>query len=157
MTQPEKIWDTWQCRKQQIFPAEAVALPLASWALHAHLRGKDVVWFTDNESAASCAIRGGSNIPEVETAIQVAHLLWLHLKTRVWFEWIDSLSNPSDGLSRLGLEDPWTRAQGWQLSKPGEPPWHENTSDPDQTFQALWNNIGEREGLYQHWQQDPRQ
>ena len=82
---------------------------MATWALHKHLRGRDVVWFIDNESAASCAIRGGSNLPEVETAIQVAHLLWLHLKTRVWFEWIDSLSNPSDGLSRLGLNDPWAR------------------------------------------------
>ena len=34
---------------------------------------------------------------------------------RLWFEWIDSDSNPSDGLSRAGLADEWTRAQGFEL------------------------------------------
>ena len=147
MVLPKQIWRTWANRKQQIFPAEVVALPLATWALHAHLQGRDVIWFIDNESAAASAIRGGSKLPEVETAIQVAHLLWLHLGTRAWIEWIDSQSNPSDGLSRLGLQDPWTRSQGWCLSEPSHPPWHENTSRPDETFQALWNSIGECEGL----------
>ena len=143
---------TWQHRHQQIFPAEAVALPLATWALHSQLRGRDVVWFIDNESAAACAIRGGSALPEVETAIQVAHLLWLHLGCRVWVEWVDSLSNPADGLSRLGLSDPWTRQQGWHLSEPGTPPWHQNTSHPDDAFQALWSDIGNSEGLLKHWE-----
>ena len=36
---------------------------------------------------------------------------------RAWFEWIDSKSNPSDGLSRDGLEDPWTIAQDWDLKE----------------------------------------
>ena len=143
---------TWAHRHQQIFPAEAVALPLASWALHAHLRGKDVVWFIDNESAAACAIRGGSSLPEVETAVQVAHLFWLRLVCRVWVEWIDSKSNPADGLSRLGLSDPWTKAQGWTLSEPCDPPWHPDTSLPDGVFQALWNDIGKSEGPQEHWE-----
>ena len=30
-------------REQQIFPAEAVALPLGTWALHEHLRDRDVI------------------------------------------------------------------------------------------------------------------
>ena len=33
----------------------------------------------------------------------------------VWVEYVESASNPADGLSRAGLEDPWTVAQGWQL------------------------------------------
>ena len=40
-----------------------------------------------------------------------------------WFEWIDSDSNPSDGLSRLGIEDPWTTAQGWQLQDVSHVDW----------------------------------
>ena len=154
MELPEKIWATWGHRKQQIFPAEAIALPLATWALHAHLRGRDIIWFVDNESAASCAIRGGSKLPEVETAVQVAHLLWVHLGCRVWIEWVDSISNPSDGLSRLGLQDPWTRLQDWSLSEPCHPPWHETTSHPDDTFQALWSDIGGCEGLLRHWEDE---
>ena len=104
------------------------------------------MWFIDNESAVACAIRGGSNLPEVETAIQVAHLLWLRLGCRVWIEWVDSKSNPADGLSRLGLEDPWTKAQGWRLEKPDDPPWHQDTSEPDGVFQALWKDIWEKRG-----------
>ena len=87
MVLPEDIWATWAHRHQQIFPAEAVALPLATWALSQHIRGQDVVWLMVNEAAASCAIRGCSGLPEVETAVQVAHLLWLHLECRVWVGW----------------------------------------------------------------------
>ena len=75
MLLPQAIWEMQTQREQYIFPAEAVALPLGTWALHSFLRNRDVVWFIDNESAASCAIRGGSNLPEVETAVQAAHLL----------------------------------------------------------------------------------
>jgi len=35
----------------------------------------------------------------------------------VWIVYVESASNPADGLSRAGLEDPWTRAQGWQLKE----------------------------------------
>ena len=121
-------------------------MPLATYALSTHLIGRDIVWFIDNESAATCAIRGGSKLPEVETAVQVAHLLWLRLGCRVWVEWVDSRSNPSDDLSRLGLSDPWTVAQSWILSEPSEPPWHPDTSSPDAVFHALWNNIGNKGG-----------
>ena len=41
----------------------------------------------------------------------------LRLEIRAWFEWVDSESNPSDGLSRLGLECQWTQPQCWSLSE----------------------------------------
>ena len=150
MELPEAIWKTWSHRKQQIFPAESVVLALATWALHPHLRGKDVVWFIDNEAAASCAIRGCSSIPEVETAVQVAHLLWLALGCRVWVEWIDSKSNPSDGLSRLGLRDPWTLEQGWRLSMPCDPPWHEDVSTPTGVSRPSGTTLGSMRAPI-HW------
>ena len=74
--------------------------------------------------------------------VQTAHLLWLHLGTRVWIEWIDSASNPADGLSRAGLQDPWTQAQGWELSVARDPPWSGVHNSPDALFQALWRDIG---------------
>ncbi|CAE8638050.1 unnamed protein product, partial [Polarella glacialis] len=43
---------------------------------------------------------------------------------RIWFEWIDSDSNPSNELSRDGLEDEWTRSQGWDLDTALLPEWH---------------------------------
>ena len=112
--------------------------------MHDHLREKDVVWFIDNESAAACAIRGSSQLPEVDVAVQAAHLLWLHLGCRVWIEWVDSDSNPADGLSRAGFQDPWTQDQGWNLTHPGAPPWHPVGQNPDDVFRALWKDIGKR-------------
>ena len=46
---------------------------------------------------------------------QVAHFLWLGLGCQICIEWIDSRSNPADGLSRRGLLDEKTRSQGWHL------------------------------------------
>ena len=54
------------------------------------------------------------------------------LECRVWIEWIDSKSNPADGLSRLGLLDPWTQGQGWELSEAAQPPWRTALGDPDE-------------------------
>ena len=78
-----------------------------------------------------------------------AHLLWLHLQCRVWIEWVDSDSNPADGLSRWDSR-PWTPNQGWNLAHPGVPPWHPDGHKPDGIFRALWKNIGRRGS--QHWE-----
>ena len=87
------------------------------------IKGKDVVWFIDNEAVAAAAIRGSSGEEDVSTMVQATHLMWMHLGCRVWIEWVDSLSNLADGLSRLGLSDPWTLQQGWQLAESPVPPW----------------------------------
>ena len=39
-----------------------------------------------------------------------------HSRT-AWYEWIDSDSNPADGLSRDGVSDQWTMSQGWELTE----------------------------------------
>ena len=121
-------------------------MPIATWSLHSHIRKRDLVWFIDNEAAAAAGIRGASKVAEVEIAVQAAHLLWLHLECRVWIEWVDSKSNPADGLSRAGLQDPWTRVQCWRLSEAKVPPWSDNVDTPDSLFHALWDNIGQMEG-----------
>ena len=46
---------------------------------------------------------------------QATHVKLHSLGCRLWVEWIDSESNVSDGLSRLGVLDPWTRDRHWQL------------------------------------------
>ena len=137
-----KVTNGWKKRFQQIFPAEAVALAMGTWALHDHLKGSDVTWFIDNEAAAAAGIRGASGEPDVTAMVQAAHLLWLNLGTRVWIEWIDSASNPADGLSRAGLLDPWTQTQGWDLSVSRHPPWTHNPNSPYDLFQTLWKDIG---------------
>ena len=52
-----------------------------------------------------------------------ARVLLMRLDCRVWFEWVDRGANPADGLSRDGVDDHWTRAQGWELSCASAPLW----------------------------------
>jgi len=44
-------------------------------------------------------------------------LAMLEHSCAVWYEWIDSASNPADGLSRDGIKDQWTLEQGWELQE----------------------------------------
>ena len=49
------------------------------------------------------------------------HLALIDEQCTAWFEWIDSDSNPADGLSRDGLLDKWTTQQEWELLEFGQP------------------------------------
>ena len=104
-------------RKTQIFAAEAVValiVPLLSPEL---VQGRDVTWYIDNEAAVSSLIRGASRSSDVGHIAVAAHLAMLAIDARPWFEWIDTASNPADGLSRDGLQDEWTRRQNWALQE----------------------------------------
>ena len=63
----------------------------------------------------------------------VAALQAASLGVRLWFEWVQSDQNPSDPLSRLGLDDPAVRAQleagTWQALQPTVP-WEEVLRTP---------------------------
>ena len=120
---PQEAMVDWLERKTQIYAAEAI-VPLLALVMEPHIfKGYDVMWFIDNEAAMSSLIRGGAKPEDVGRIAAAAHILMLELHCRIWFEWIDSESNPSDGLSRLGLEDPWTVAQGWLLQEITQIPW----------------------------------
>jgi hypothetical protein len=48
---------------------------------------------------------------------QYAQVILYKLGARTWWEWVDSASNPSDGLSRLGVQNPWTLSQNWLIQE----------------------------------------
>ena len=121
---PQDVVDSWLPRKTPIFPAEAFAVYAAISEHLDQLRGRDVVVFVDNEAAAASLIRGSSSSLDVGVMAQAVHWLLMRIDCRIWIEWIDSDSNPSDGLSRLGIHDPWTIEQGWQLQQGLVPSWH---------------------------------
>ena len=52
-----------------------------------------------------------------------AHLMMGDLDCDIWWEWIDSDSNPSDGLSRAGLQDAWTLLQEYVLHEVKDVNW----------------------------------
>ena len=98
-----------------IMAAEACAVLAAIWQHRDLLTGKDVIFFIDNEAAASAMIKGDSRLPVVGTMAMCVQLLLVRYNIAVWFEWVDSDSNLADGLSRDGAEDPWTLDQDWVL------------------------------------------
>ena len=48
---------------------------------------------------------------------ELAHALQLQLSIRLRIDWVDSDSNPADGLSRDGISDAWTLAQQYRLAE----------------------------------------
>ena len=108
-------------RKTQIFAAEAIAVLTALVLLPGHFAQRELLWFIDNESAVSSLIRGGSKAQDVGHLAAATHLALIEERCMAWFEWIDSDSNPADGLSRDGLLDQWTIQQGWELLEFGQP------------------------------------
>ena len=116
----ERIPSLWKPRQTQIFPAESLA-PSVAIALHRDiLQGRDVRWFVDNEAACSTLIRGASKEEDVNGIAECTQILAMRLELRIWYEWVDSKANCSDGLSRLGLNCP---DYGPQAITAPQPPW----------------------------------
>ena len=113
---PPEVLNSWVPRRQQILPGETLCgllLPV----LHPDLlRLRDLLWFVDNEAATSALIRGARSQEDVHEIAQYAQYLLHTLQARAWIEWIDSGSNPSDGLSRHGVCDLWSTQQGWTIA-----------------------------------------
>ena len=78
--------------------------------------------FLDNQASLSSLIRGTSTQDDVHELVQGVHLTLHQLSCRCWWEWVDTESNISDGLSRSGVLDPWTQSQDWDLVELPFPP-----------------------------------
>ena len=114
---PEAVLSDWKPRVQQIFPGETLAVLVIPLLYPNLIRNMDALWFIDNQAAVSAAITGSSKEGDIHEIAHYAAVLRANLSFRVFFEWVDSDSNPSDGLSRLGLECPWTQKQPWQIEE----------------------------------------
>ena len=110
-------------RKQQILAVESFAALAAFHTSPDVFEGEDVVWFVDNEAAVSSLIRGGARPEDIDKIAALTTIASNAASTRVWWEWIDSDSNPSDGLSRDGLSDEWTGKQEWDCEDLGDRDW----------------------------------
>ena len=110
-------------RETQILAVEAFAAIAAPWILPHVFQGADVVWWIDNNSACSTLIRGAAKPEDIDKFAAIAAIQFATLRGRPWYEWVDTEANPADGLSRLGIFDPWTMQQGWCLHDLGDYCW----------------------------------
>ena len=119
---PLDVVATWKKREQQIYPSEAFA-PLVAILDSPILESRDIIWFIDNEAACATLIRGSSSQIDVQCIAEASQLLFAIRSLRVWIEWVDTHSNPSDGLSRDGIADEWCRSHGVTPRVANQPPW----------------------------------
>ena len=65
------------------------------------------VWYIDDIAALMSLVRGRSDNPDLERMAQIIRLALFHLQCGLclWFEWVQSKSNWSGGISRFGLRD----------------------------------------------------
>ena len=119
---PDSVLGKFQVRQTQINVCEALAGVLIPTNIPELIRGQDVVWYIDNQSACQVLMKGASSIRDLSILAAVTQLLLTRLGCRVYWEYVESDSNPSDGLSRGGLSDEWTLQQGWQLRSASMPP-----------------------------------
>ena len=112
---PPEVVQEWIPRRQQIFPGEALCLLVLPLLYPTMFQSRDLLWFIDNQATVAAAVKASSSEEDVFEIAHMSSVLRTRLSCRCWFEWVDSDSNPADGLSRDGLDDDWTRAQNWFL------------------------------------------
>ena len=87
---PTATLASWAPRRQQIYPGETLC-GLVVPVLHPdRFRNADVIWYIDNEAAASSLVRGSSIQLDVHMIAQYAQVVLHRLGARTWWEWIDS-------------------------------------------------------------------
>ena len=111
-----------QPREQQITPCEALLGVVVPHNVGHLLCQQDVIWYIDNQAACQLLMKGSSSHVDLCVIAPLTHLMLAQLGCRVYFEYIESEANPSDGLSRAGLLDEWTLQQGWLLMPAELPP-----------------------------------
>ena len=72
------------------------------------------VWYIDNIASLMALIKGRSDNLDLDHLAQMIHLLLYHLHCSLWFEWIQSKSNWSDGISRDGFKDRFIQNYAFQ-------------------------------------------
>ena len=78
------------------------------------VESSDIIWFVDNQGAASSLAKGASGSPDIDRIVSLSHLLWARCRARVWLEWVDSKANVADGISRDGFLDKASKALGFE-------------------------------------------
>ncbi len=107
--------------KQPIALCEAGMVPLVMLQWPEAFRGHGVVWYVDNTAAMAAFVKGASANQFLERIVGLCRMLAHHLDARIWFEWVDSDSNWSDGVGRLFENDELAQRLGFHLQAMPQP------------------------------------
>ena len=90
-------------KKQVIAQAEMMPVLAAKCTWTSLLKGRNILWFLDNESAKMAFVRCFSPVLDNFFMLQANSKLDVQLQIRNWYSRVPSKSNPSDSASRLDL------------------------------------------------------
>ena len=99
---PQQLVDGLSRRETQIIPLELMAAAGMLYTYRDKLRGKDVIFFVDNQSVCCALVKGCSRSWDIQLLATSWQLLCPQLGCRGWIEWFPSESNPADILTREG-------------------------------------------------------
>ena len=98
-------------RSTQINQTEALAAAVAPYNLPVTFKDRDWMHFVGNRGALAALVRGCSPQEDVATIVAWAHLYHAKQNCRLYYEWVESDANISDGISRYGFDD--VDAKNW--------------------------------------------
>ena len=114
---PGSFYDYWEDRETYIAQLELLMVLVAVIKEGAALRHRRGVWYIDNVAALMALVRGASNNPGLNAMAGAIHAALFALKTWVYFEWVESEANWSDGISRDGKGCQWAMRHNFQTSQ----------------------------------------
>ena len=122
-----------------IAEAECAMIPLTLWEVRAQVQGCRILWLVDNSPSLHALVKGASGNQARDRAIALTYIMCLILDCSIYFEYVDSFSNFSDGISRQLDKDRWAAEHGisTKVMLPQNRWW---TSD----LQELWTELGKR-------------
>ena len=77
------------------------------------IRGLRGIWFVDNIAALMALVRGRSDSQSLDLLARQIHAALFAIGVDIYFEWVASEDNWSDGISRTGLADQWHQQNGF--------------------------------------------
>eukprot|EP00435_Cladocopium_sp_Y103_P018485 s228_g4.t1 len=103
----DRLFQQWDSQAAKISQLELCIVMMSLASLAPWIRGHHGVWFIDNVPALMSLIKGRSSTLELDAMAGVVHSILCGLHCCLYFEWVASKDNWSDGISRHGLADPW--------------------------------------------------
>ncbi|CAE8608115.1 unnamed protein product [Polarella glacialis] len=107
VTIPEGVYDLWSAGVHRIAQLELLMVLVALVSNPNRFRGRRGVWFIDNTAALIAMVRGRSDSADLDRLALIIHAAMFALEVWIYFEWIETKSNRSDGISRDAENDKW--------------------------------------------------
>ena len=113
---PSGLYRLWSPGTKKIAQLELMMILYGLVTRPQQFRHRRGIWFVDNIAALMSLVRGRSCSPDLDRIANMIHIGLFALKCWGWWEYIPSKSNWSDSISRLGVNDPWHRQNGFSTA-----------------------------------------